>query len=227
MLLTWFGHSNFMLQEDGLTVLIDPFFEGNGTAPCGWQALGKVDAVLVTHDHGDHVGQAADICQATGARLVCLFDTVPKMKGLGVPGEQILGMNIGGTVPLPGGLRVKMVQAVHSSATGSPAGYILTFPGGYCAYHSGDTALFSDMKLLRRFFDIDLAMLSMGGWFTMDAVEAAVACSFLGCRNVAPMHWGTFPVLAPDTDAFAVALKEYAPDTRMVALTPGTPAEVA
>jgi len=225
MLLTWFGHSNFRLEEDGLTVLLDPFFEGNCKAPCGWQALDKVDAVLVTHDHGDHVGQAAEICRATGAQLVCLFDTVPKMKGLGVPGEQILGMNIGGTVEVAG-LRVKMVQAVHSSATGSPAGYILTFPGGFCAYHSGDTALFSDMKLFRRFFDIDLTMLSMGGWFTMDAVEAAVACSFLGCRNVAPMHWGTFPILAQDTDAFAVALREHAPATRLLGLTPGVPLEV-
>ncbi|PKN09119.1 MAG: metal-dependent hydrolase [Deltaproteobacteria bacterium HGW-Deltaproteobacteria-8] len=226
MLLTWFGHSNFRLEEDGLTIVVDPFFEGNSKAPCGWQSLDKVDAVLVTHDHGDHVGQAAEICQATGATLVCLFDTVPKMKGLGVPGEQILGMNLGGTLEVAG-LRVKMVQAFHSSATGSPAGFILTFPGGFCAYHSGDTALFSDMKLFRRFFDIDLAMLPMGGWFTMDAVEAAVACSFLNCRNVAPMHWGTFPILAQDTDAFGAALKEHAPETRLLGLTPGIPAEVA
>ena len=226
MQLTWFGHSNFLLQEDGLRVLIDPFFEGNPKAPCGWQALDKVDAVLVTHDHGDHVGQAAEICRATGAQLVCLFDTVPKMKGLGAPAEGILGMNMGGTVHV-GALRVKMVQAVHSSATGSPGGYILSFPGGFCAYHSGDTALFSDMKLFRRFFDIDLAMLSMGGWFTMDAAEAAVACSFLHCRNVAPMHWGTFPVLAQETVTFGVAIKEHAPDTRLVSLTPGVAVDVA
>jgi L-ascorbate metabolism protein UlaG (beta-lactamase superfamily) len=226
MQLTWFGHSNFRLVADGVCVLIDPFFEGNCKAPAGWQnCLGHVDAVLVTHDHADHVGQAAQICQGTGARLVCLFDTVPKMAGLGVPQGHILGMNIGGTVEVAG-VRVKMVQAVHSSATGSPAGYILTFPGGFCAYHSGDTALFSDMQLFRRFFDIDLAMLPMGGWFTMDAVEAAVACSFLECRNVAPMHWGTFPILAQDTDAFAAALKEYAPDTRLAHLSPGEPAEI-
>jgi L-ascorbate metabolism protein UlaG (beta-lactamase superfamily) len=133
---------------------------------------------------------------------------------------------MGGTVTVAG-VRVKMVQAVHSAATGTPAGYILTFPGGFCAYHSGDTALFSDMKLFRRFFDIDLALLPMGGWFTMDAVEAAVACSFLGCKSVAPMHWGTFPVLAQDTDAFAVALKEYAPDTQLVLPAPGVPMEMA
>jgi len=225
MQVTWFGHSNFLLREDGVSVLIDPFFEGNPTAPTGWQSIGAVDAVLVTHDHRDHVGQAADICKATGAKLVCLFDLMPKMQAQGVPGGQIVGMNMGGTVVVSG-VHVKMVQACHSSATGAPAGFILTFPGGFCAYHSGDTALFSDMKLFRRFFDIDLAMLPMGGCFTMDAAEAAVACSFLGCRNVAPMHWGTFPVLAQNTEAFATALKEHAPDARLVQLAPGVAQEV-
>jgi len=225
MQLTWFSHSNFRLQADGVSVLIDPFFVGNPKAPVAWQSVGKVDAVLVTHDHGDHVGQAAEICQATGAKLVCIFDLAAKMQEQGVPSGQILGMNLGGTVEAAG-IHIKMVQAFHSSATGTPAGYILTFPGGFCAYHSGDTALFSDMKLFRRFFDIDLAMLPVGGWFTMDAAEAAVACSFLGCRMVAPMHWGTFPVLAQNTDAFAAALKEHAPETKLVSLTPGVPVDV-
>jgi L-ascorbate metabolism protein UlaG (beta-lactamase superfamily) len=226
MQLTWFGHSNFKLEDGGVAVLIDPFFAGNPTAPCGWETAGKVDAVLVTHDHGDHLGQAAEICKATGAKLVCIYDLGAELQAQGVPAGQIVGMNLGGTVEVAG-VRVKMVQAFHSAATGSPAGYILTFPGGFCAYHSGDTALFSDMKLFRRFFDIDLAMLPVGGWFTMDAAEAAVACSFLGCRQVAPMHWGTFPILAQNTDAFAAALKEHAPETAMLRLTPGAQTEVA
>jgi len=225
MQLTWFSHSNFLLEADGVRVLIDPFFEGNPTAPVTWQSVGKVDAVLVTHDHGDHVGQAAEICQATGAKLVCMFELGQKMQAEGVPGGQILAMNIGGTVEAAG-VRMKMVQAFHSSATGAPAGYILTFPGGFCAYHAGDTALFSDMKLFRRVFDMDLAMLPIGGWYTMDADEAAVACRFLGCRMVAPMHWGTFPVLAQNTDAFAAALKEHAPGTKLVKLEPGKPNEL-
>lgn len=221
MLLTWFGHSNFRLEADGKVLLIDPFFEGNPKCPSHWQdMLGHVDAVLVTHDHADHVGQAAEICRGKGATLVCIFDLLPKMQGKGVPAEQMIGMNMGGTV-LVDGVRIKMVQAFHSSATGAPAGYIVTFPGGFCAYHAGDTALFSDMQLFRRTFDIDLALLPMGGWFTMDAEEAAVACSFLECRQVAGMHWGTFPILAQDTDAFAAALKEHAPDTRLVHLAPG------
>lgn len=225
MKLTWFGHSNFLFEADGVRVLIDPFFEGNPKAPSDWQAVGKIDAVLLTHDHGDHIGQTVVICKATGAKLVCIFDLAAKMQEQGVPGPQILGMNIGGTV-VAAGVHVKMVQAIHSAPTGSPAGYIMTFPGGFCAYHSGDTALFSDMKLFRRFFDIDLAVLPIGGWFTMDAAEAAVACSFLGCRNVAPMHWGTFPVLAQNTDAFATALKEHAPGVNLVSIQPGESVDV-
>lgn len=225
MQLTWFSHSNFLLQADGVRVLIDPFFEGNPKAPTTWRSVGKVDAVLVTHDHDDHVGQAVEICRETGAKLVCLFELGRKLQQAGVPARQVIGMNMGGTVEVAG-VHVKMVQAFHSSATGVPTGFIMTFPGDFSAYHSGDTALFSDMKLFRRFFDIDLAMLPMGGCFTMDAVEAAVACSFLGCRMVAPMHWGTFPALAQNTEDFAAALKEHAPETRMLTLTPGQPLDV-
>lgn len=225
MRITWFGHSNFLLEADGKRVLIDPFFDGNPKAPAGWESVGKVDAVLLTHDHGDHLGQTVVICKATGAKLVCIFDLVGKLQEQGVPAANILGMNLGGTVDAAG-VRVKMVQALHSAPTGTPAGYIITFPGGFCAYHSGDTALFSDMKLFRRFFDIDLAILPIGGRYTMDASEAAVACSFLACRNVAPMHWGTFPVLAQNTDAFADALKEHAPGVKLVHLDPGACADV-
>jgi len=225
MRITWFGHSNFLLEADGKRVLIDPFFEGNPKAPNSWEAVGKVDAVLLTHDHGDHLGQTVVICKATGAKLVCIFDLVSKLQEQGVPAANILGMNLGGTVDATG-VRVKMVQALHSAPTGAPAGYIITFPGGFCAYHSGDTALFSDMKLFRRFFDIDLAILPIGGCYTMDANEAAVACSFLACRNVVPMHWGTFPVLAQSTDAFADALKEHAPGVKLVHMAPGASVDV-
>lgn len=225
MRITWFGHSNFLLEADGKRVLIDPFFDGNPKAPTSWEAVGKVDAVLLTHDHGDHLGQTVVICKATGAKLVCIFDLVGKLHEQGVPAANILGMNLGGTVDAAG-VRVKMVQALHSAPTGAPAGYIITFPGGFCVYHAGDTALFSDMKLFRRFFDIDLAILPIGGCYTMDANEAAVACSFLACRNVVPMHWGTFPALAQNTEAFATALKEHAPGVKLVHLDPGASANV-
>lgn len=118
---TWNGHSNFTIKSDDKTVIIDPFFEGNPKASATWESISKADAVLVTHDHGDHIGQAVEICKATGATLVCIFDLVEKMIGLGIDQNNIIGMNIGGTVSVAG-IKIKMVQAMHSSATGAPAG---------------------------------------------------------------------------------------------------------
>lgn len=226
MQITWFGHSNFRLESEGVTVLIDPFFDGNPSAPVGSELITRADIVLVTHDHGDHVGQAVEICIATGATLVCVYDTGQKLTAQGLPGAQMLGMNLGGTVSVKG-VRVKMVQAWHSSASGCASGYILTFPNDFVVYHAGDTALFSDMQLFSRFHDIDLALLPIGGWFTMDALEAAHACAMLGCTQVAPMHWGTFPVLAQNTTAFQRNLKEIAPATTMLECAIGVPMAIA
>lgn len=223
--LTWFGHSNFRLASDTVSLFIDPFFAGNPTAPVGFEQAGRPDLVLVTHDHGDHVGQAVEICKNTGATLVGVYDTVTHLVAKGLPEAQAVGMNLGGTVTL-NGVAIKMVQALHSSASGCPAGYILTFPDGFCLYHAGDTALFSSMELFGRFHDIHLALLPIGGHFTMDANDAAYACKLLRARQVAPMHWGTFPVLAQGTDPFSQALETHAPDTALVLLTPGTPRAV-
>ena len=219
MELTWYGHSNMQLAARTV-VVIDPFFQGNPTAPQGEEAVTACDLVLVTHDHGDHVGQAVDICKRTKAKLVGVFDTVTKLVEQGLPQGQAVGMNIGGSVS-EAGVRVKMVQAFHSSASGVAAGYIVTFPDGFCAYHSGDTGLFGDMELFSRFHDIDLAMLPIDGHFNMDAEQAAYACKLLGCKAVAPMHWGTFPILAQNTDEFAAALAKHAPKTTMVDIRPG------
>lgn len=225
MKLTWFGHSNFRIEASGATILIDPFFEGNPRAPIKHTDIKHADVVLVTHDHGDHTGQAVQIARRTKATLVSVFDTANSLVEQGLPGGQSAGMNIGGTVELSG-VKIKMVQAVHSSATGTCAGYILTFPDGFCLYHSGDTGLFASMELFGRFHDITLALLPIDGRFNMDAKQAAYACKLLGCKMVAPMHWGTFPVLAQSTDSFAEFLAEIAPDTRLLQLAIGAPLEV-
>lgn len=225
MELTWFGHSNFRLDHDGVAFAIDPFFEGNPKAPSPWTALGPVNAVLLTHDHGDHVGQSVDIAKARKVPLVGVYDTVGKLHGQGLPQDLGMGMNLGGTVKVDG-VRVSMVQALHSSASGTCAGYILTWPDGFCAYHSGDTALFGDMELFARFHKIKLALLPIGGWFTMDSRQAAYACKLLGCELVAPMHWGTFPVLEQNTTAFKEHLADYAPKAKLLNLTPGTPLKI-
>ncbi|WP_461210191.1 metal-dependent hydrolase [Desulfocurvus sp. DL9XJH121] len=223
--LTWYGHSNFRIDAGGATLLIDPFFDGSPTAPMSASEITACDAVLVTHDHADHVGAAVDICRRTGATLVSIVGTAGKLQEAGVPAEQVLGgvgMNIGGTVQVAG-VAVTMTQAFHSSDSGAPVGYILSLPGGRTIYHAGDTGIFASMELFGQLHDIDYALLPIGGHFTMDTRQAAVACALLDCANVVPMHWGTFPVLEQNTEAFAEALAEFSPETGLCCLEIGKP----
>ncbi|MCF8031069.1 MAG: metal-dependent hydrolase [Desulfohalobiaceae bacterium] len=227
--LTWHGHSNFQISTPHTELIIDPWFEGNPSASIGSDSLGKMDMVLVTHDHDDHLGQAAEICKRTGAMALAIVETAQKLVDLGVPQEQIkngIGFNIGGTVE-HNGVQVTMVQAFHSSATGYPVGYIITLEDGFCVYHAGDTGVFSSMSLWGRLFSIDLAMLPTGGVFTMDSRQAAMACSLLGCKSVVPMHWGTFPVLEQDTEQFRVELETVSQETSLFAMYPGQSVELS
>jgi L-ascorbate metabolism protein UlaG (beta-lactamase superfamily) len=221
--LTWNGHSNFTLKTGGLTILIDPFFDGNPTTAVSSKDQTNVDYVLVTHDHGDHVGQAVDICKRTGAKLLAIVETCAKLVGAGVPAGQVvngIGINIGGSINLSG-VTATMVQAVHSSESGLPVGYILTLGDGYTIYHAGDTGIFATMELYGKLYSIDLALLPVGGVFTMDARQAAVACKLLRCKQVLPMHWGTFPVLEKNTRAFALALEDLGVETSLTRCEPG------
>jgi L-ascorbate metabolism protein UlaG (beta-lactamase superfamily) len=175
------------------------------------------------------MGQAVDICKATGAHVGAVVETAGKLVHSGVPEEQIvngIGFNIGGTVEFKG-IQVTMVQAFHSSATGCPVGYILTLEDGYCLYHAGDTGIFSSMELFGKMFSIDLAVLPIGGIFTMDPSQAAMACNLLQCKNVLPMHWGSFPVLEQNTDRFARELKQAGASARLINLEPGQSMELS
>jgi L-ascorbate metabolism protein UlaG (beta-lactamase superfamily) len=226
--LIWHGHSCFEVRTPDAVALIDPFLDGNPTSPAGAAAIERCDLMLVTHDHGDHVGQAVDICQRTGAMLGAMVGTAGKLGAAGVPQAQIvggIGFNIGGTIEMKG-IRATMTQAFHSSDSGAPAGYILTLPGGFTLYHAGDTGIFASMQTWGRLYSIDLALLPIGGFYTMDARQAALACALLGAKAVTPMHWGTFPVLAANTQAFAEELKKAAPNTRLSVMEPGKPVEL-
>ncbi|MDL2267791.1 metal-dependent hydrolase [Desulfovibrio sp. OttesenSCG-928-G15] len=221
--LTWHGHSNFAIHSANGTIFIDPFFTHNPKADVSWEAAAKPDIVLVTHLHGDHEGDAVAICKATGAKLGAIVGAAEVLQQKGVPAEQILngiGFNIGGTISEKG-LSITMTQAFHTSEAGAPAGFIITLEDGFTIYHAGDTGIFSSMALWGELYSIDLALLPIGGVFTMDARQGAMAARLLGAKAVVPMHWGTFPVLAKNTDEFERELAIQAKTCRFIGMAPG------
>ena len=219
--ITWYGHSAFKISAPQAHVLIDPFFTPASGVTV--ESLGPVDMLLVTHDHGDHVGEAVNICRKTGAMLGAIVGTAGKLAEDGVPEAQILngiGFNMGGTMEHKG-IKATMTQAFHSSDSGAPAGYIIEMPDGLVVYHAGDTCIFSGMELWGQLYHIDVALLPIGGVFTMDARQAALACKLLGCKSVIPMHWGTFPVLALSAEYFQEQVAKLCPDCDCIAMRPG------
>lgn len=222
MEITWYGHSNFRIKTGEADLIIDPFFVGNPSAPIDYKDIDHCNLILVTHDHSDHIGQALELAIKHDAEVIAIFDVIQELIHLGLPAHLGVGMNIGGTVRRHG-LNITMVHAMHSAVNGMPAGFIITKPGGLCVYDSGDTGLFGDMELFAKFHDIDIAILPIGGHFTMDAKQAAYACKLLGCKKVIPQHWGTFGVLAQDTEAMAEQLALLSPDTELVTLEPDKP----
>src|SRR5512134_2752267 len=221
----WLGHSGFSIQDpSGKTVLIDPWFQGNPSAPSGPEGIAKADFLLLTHDHFDHAADAASLARRTGALVVGIFELVGDLKAKGVPERQLLhggiGMNVGGTVSLQG-FEITMTEARHSCSLGAPVGYVLKTPSGVTIYHAGDTGIFAGMSLIGELHPIDVALLPIGSVFTMDYRQAARACALLKAKAVIPMHYGTFPILEPNADRFVAELEIVSPGTRPVVLDPG------
>lgn len=222
MEITWFGHANFRIKTGDTTMFIDPFFVGNPSSPTSYKEIDACDLIYITHDHTDHVGQALELAIKHDAEVIAIFDTIQNLISQGLPSHLGVPMNIGGTIERRG-IASKMVQAMHSAVTGAAAGFIFTLPDGTCIYNSGDTGLFGDMELFGTFHDIDIAMLPIGGRFTMDPQQAAYACKLLKCKKVIPQHWGTWSILGQNTEAMAEQLTLLAPDTKMVELEIGKP----
>ncbi len=227
--ITFLGHAAFKLTGAGVSVLIDPWLS-NPSLNTPLDKLGKVDLILVTHGHGDHVGETVAVAKQTGAPVVAIHELSVILAGQGAP--QVIGMNKGGTVSLLG-LKVTMTHAVHSSAVddagkliaaGDPGGFVVEFPNGFVAYHAGDTAVFKDMELIRDLYHPEVAMLPIGSHYVMSPKEAALACRMLLPRVVIPMHYGTFPVLTGTPEELMALLKDT-PEIKVIALKPGETAE--
>lgn len=221
----WLGHAFFqIISASGKVVIIDPWIEGNPSCPVTLQDVDRSDIVAVTHNHFDHVGQAVELIAKTGATLVTMVETTEALKAAGVPEERCLfggiGMNIGGQVNLDG-IRIAMTQALHSSATGNPTGFVIQLEDGTTLYHAGDTGIFAGMALIGELYPLDVALLPIGDVFTMGVHQAAKAVSLLQPKVVVPMHFGSFPILVEDAAPFVAAVGQSRPQTRVVVLKPG------
>ena len=239
--LTWYGHAAFKLTTpSGKILLIDPWIK-NPANKNGAEDLAKItkaDLILITHGHGDHIGDSVAIAKVTGAKLVATFDLGKSLaQYAGYPAEQT-GMgtmgNFGGELTLlDGEVKIAFIPAVHSStvaesegakhvhASGNPGGFLITVKNGPSVYHTGDTDVFSDMALIKQFRKVDVMLACIGGHFTMGPERAATAVKLVNPDTVIPMHFGTFPVLSGTPEALEKAMKAEGSKAKVKVMTIG------
>jgi L-ascorbate metabolism protein UlaG (beta-lactamase superfamily) len=200
--LTWLGHAAFRVDTAaGKRIYVDPFLNGNPTCPESERTPERVDAIALTHGHGDHVGDTVELAKRHDCTVVALVELSGWLGKQGVDEAKLPAPNKGGTVGVDG-VKFTLTNAFHSgsapdgSYVGEPSGIVLETENGTTFYFAGDTCVFGDMQLIGRIYSPDVAVLPIGGHFTMDPREAAVACELLGVKRVVPSHYGTFPLLA-------------------------------
>jgi L-ascorbate metabolism protein UlaG (beta-lactamase superfamily) len=213
------GHAAFTLQDGDTTLLIDPFLTGNPKAAATADEMNPA-AILLTHGHQDHFGDTVEIAKRTGAPVVAITEIAGELSDEGV---EVRDCNLGGTASFDWGW-VKVVPAWHTSTTpkgtvSTPAGLLISF-GGKIVYHLGDTCLFSDLKLVGKRHQIDVALMCIGGHYTMDRHDAVDAADFVGAKTIIPCHYNTFPPIETDVGAFQTDV-EKALDATVVVLEPG------
>ena len=210
--LTWLGHATVLIKTaKGTHLLIDPFIAQNPKYPKSFELPSKIDYILLTHGHGDHISDVTPVAKKHGSTVVAIYELADYVAGQGVDTNKTIGMNLGGTVQL-GEVAASMVDAKHSSGAqdkngthyvGVAAGFILNIANGPVLYHAGDTHVFGDMRLIGELYHPEVAMLPIGGHFTMGPKEAALAVRYLGAKTILPLHFGTFPQLVGTPEQLA------------------------
>lgn len=227
--ITWLGHAAFRIRSGGKVFYLDPLLTANPLCPEAEKTPQVCDAILLTHGHADHVGDAVALAQRSGAQVVAMVELGNFLAAQGVAQERIVAANKGGTFSVAGA-QVTMVHADHSSSgeqngvpvyLGEPAGYVVEFAEGLRVYFSGDTAVFGDMRLIGEIYRPEVAALPIGGFYTMDPREAAVACRLLGVPAVIPIHFGTWPVLAGTPAQLRQHLNAAGTPCEVIELQPG------
>lgn len=222
--LRWLGHSALLLENDGKTALIDPFLTGNPKAAVEAKDV-PADLILISHGHGDHVGDAIDIAKRTGATVVSNYEISEWLKAPERGLEKVEGPQHGGGFTFADWVHVKLTLAFHGSVLpdgsygGNPCGFILTFPDGTCIYDAADTALFGDMALIGQ-EKLDLAILPIGDYYTMGVDDSIRAVKLLKPKFVMPIHYNTFPAIEQDPHAWAQRVQTET-DATPIVLEPG------
>jgi L-ascorbate metabolism protein UlaG (beta-lactamase superfamily) len=228
--ITWLGHSTFVVRTPGgKRLMFDPWLVGNPSCPDAMKKPPKVDLILVSHGHSDHIDDLIAVARDSGATVVGMFELCVWLGTKGISNTS--PMNKGGSVEV-GGLTVTMVDARHSAGyvdngqmvyMGEPAGYVVRLEDGMTIYFAGDTSIFGDMRLIGEIYKPDIAFLPIGDRFTMGPDTAARACGMLGVRQVVPMHWGTFPMLTGTPAQFRKLLSGTS--VQVLDLNPGETSE--
>jgi L-ascorbate metabolism protein UlaG (beta-lactamase superfamily) len=228
--LTWLGHAAFRIDSPGgKRIYVDPWLD-NPKCPENEKSPERVDLIALTHGHDDHVGSTVELAQKFGCPVVAMIELRDWLSTKGLPQNDDEAPNKGGTVEKHG-IKITLTDAKHSSSTfengnfvylGEPAGLVIEIENGKKIYFAGDTCVFGDMALIGRIYEPDVAVLPIGGHFTMDPREAAVALELLGVDRCVPCHYGTFPLLAGTPEQ----CRKLVSDCEIVAPQPGEAIEI-
>jgi L-ascorbate metabolism protein UlaG (beta-lactamase superfamily) len=224
---TWLGHASFRLDSpSGKRIYVDPWLD-NPKCPESEKSPERVDVIAITHGHSDHVGSTIDLMKRFSPKIVAMIEITDWLEEQGVDVGEVPGPNKGGTVEVDG-VSFTLTNAFHSSSwndgryLGEAAGIVVGFENGTSIYFAGDTCVFGDMQLIARIYSPDVAVLPIGGHFTMDPQEAAVALELLGVKRCIPCHYGTFPLLKGSPDE----LRELSQGVEIITPEPGETVEV-